>query len=193
MMNETGGLSEQILNVATDLFVQKGYHGLSMREIAEALGVTKAAIYYHYKDKEELFYAILIKNLEEMGVVLDRVCSAPVSASEKINQFVHFVLGQAGSQRAIIRLSSQEFSQLNPELRNAFDQQYREKFIGKIGSILNEGMQNGEFRAIQPEIIVWALLGIMFPYFYPGHFGNLPVPRATIEEIIAIYIKGISA
>jgi DNA-binding transcriptional regulator YbjK len=47
-------LRQQILSTAKILFIQQGYHGLSMRQIAEALGVSKAALYYYFRDKEEL-------------------------------------------------------------------------------------------------------------------------------------------
>ncbi|MBK9209973.1 MAG: helix-turn-helix transcriptional regulator [Anaerolineales bacterium] len=52
------GLREQILDTAKSLFMQQGYHGLAMRQISEAVGVSKAALYYHFKDKEELFLAM---------------------------------------------------------------------------------------------------------------------------------------
>jgi len=54
---------QQILHEATRLFVDRGYHALSMREIAEAVGVSKAGLYYHFEDKEDLFLAILTNNL----------------------------------------------------------------------------------------------------------------------------------
>ena len=44
---------QEILAQARHLFLEQGYHGLAMRSIAEAVGVTKAALYYHFKDKEE--------------------------------------------------------------------------------------------------------------------------------------------
>lgn len=48
---------ERILEVATDLFMKKGYHGTAMDEIARKLGVSKAALYVYFKDKEELLIA----------------------------------------------------------------------------------------------------------------------------------------
>lgn len=45
---------EQIRDVALELFAEQGYEKTSLREIAERLGVTKAAVYYHYRTKEEI-------------------------------------------------------------------------------------------------------------------------------------------
>jgi AcrR family transcriptional regulator len=50
----TGDTRSRIKAVALDLFLEQGYEGTSLREIAERLGVTKAALYYHFKSKDEI-------------------------------------------------------------------------------------------------------------------------------------------
>ena len=72
------GLREQILISAKSLFIQQGYHGLAMRQISEELGVSKAALYYHFKDKEELFLAILRGNLDELERAIDDIQSKQI-------------------------------------------------------------------------------------------------------------------
>ena len=52
-------LRQQILAKATSLFVVYGFNGVSMREIAAEAGLSKAGLYYHFKDKRDLFLAIL--------------------------------------------------------------------------------------------------------------------------------------
>jgi AcrR family transcriptional regulator len=186
------GLREQILAMAQSLFIQHGYHGLAMREISEAVGVSKAALYYHFKDKEELFLEILRVYLDEVESAIDSILSRPVTCGEQISLFVEYILEQPAEQRAITRLASQEISQVSVESRKAFNQLYREKFIDKLKLILQTGMERGEFRRVKPEVATWALLGIMYPYFYPAHTGSAPLSAETIGEIVAIYINGIS-
>ena len=54
----------RIMDAARDLFVEKGYQHVSMRHIAKELKYSHGAIYYnHFQNKEELFYAILLKNI----------------------------------------------------------------------------------------------------------------------------------
>ncbi|GMV34637.1 MAG: hypothetical protein AMXMBFR60_24660 [Chloroflexota bacterium] len=191
MANTATGLDEQILETAKDLFINKGYHGLSMREISDALDVSKAALYYYFKDKEELFLAILKVYLDDMSAALDRIQSEAAPRREQIRHFIEYVLAQPSKQRATIRLASQEIVHLTPKARKAFDALYREKFVGKVQSILQQGMDNGEFRKMRAEAAVWGLLGIMFPYFYPAHSGDSPVPDETIQEVATIFLDGI--
>lgn len=57
-MKPANSLKERILDLAVDLFVRQGYAETSMREIAEGLGVSKAALYYHYESKQDILLAL---------------------------------------------------------------------------------------------------------------------------------------
>jgi AcrR family transcriptional regulator len=185
-------LRTRILSTATGLFIQHGYHGLAMRQIAEALHVSKPALYYHFKDKEELFMAILTMYLGEMEKAIDRIMAEPGACREKVRDFMEYVLAQPTDQRAIIHLASQEVRQLSDPVRKSFGQIYQEKFIGKIEEILKAGMQSGELKPIEPTIATWTLLGIMYPYFYPARAGNGDLSEETIQQIVSVYLGGIT-
>jgi AcrR family transcriptional regulator len=185
------GMSEKILFTARGLFIRHGYHGLAMRQIAESLGVSKPAIYYHFKDKESLFLAILNDYLDAMETAIDRITSEPVSSREKIRQFMEYVLVQPSEQSAIIHLARQEMGQLSEPARRSFEQAYRRKFIGKIEAIFQTGMQQGEFKPIKPEVATWTLLGLMLPYFYPAYAKTSGLSTEVIQEITTVYLEGI--
>jgi AcrR family transcriptional regulator len=55
---ETASTRERILDVALELFIDQGYEGTSLRELAEKLGFTKAALYYHFASKEDILLAL---------------------------------------------------------------------------------------------------------------------------------------
>ena len=61
------GMHKRIMQEATLLFTRSGYNAISMREIAAACGITKAGLYYHFKDKEALIIAIMTDYLCEIG------------------------------------------------------------------------------------------------------------------------------
>ncbi len=185
------GLREQILVTAKSLFIQQGYHGLAMRQISEAVGVSKAALYYHFKDKEELFLAILSGYLNEIEAAIDEIMAKPVSSSEHIRLFAEYILKQPADQRAVTRLGSQEMSQLSAASRKNFGKIYHDKFIGKLIAIFKAGIESGEFQAFDAEVSTWALLGMMYPYFYPAHTGDSPLPTKTIHDIVNIYLNGV--
>ena len=72
---------ERIIEIAGKLFSQRGYDGVSMGEIAKAVGLTKAAIYYHFKDKKALYEAVILSRLDKLVERIERIDLAdPTSA-----------------------------------------------------------------------------------------------------------------
>jgi AcrR family transcriptional regulator len=67
---------QRILAVSAELFVEQGYDGTSLREIAERLGVTKAALYYHFSSKEQIFRALLEPAKDLIGQLHGRLEAA---------------------------------------------------------------------------------------------------------------------
>ncbi|HEY1740323.1 MAG TPA: helix-turn-helix domain-containing protein, partial [Acidimicrobiia bacterium] len=63
----------EILAVASELFTDKGYDATSLREIAERLGITKAALYYHFPSKEDILRALLEPIGAIVGELLERL------------------------------------------------------------------------------------------------------------------------
>jgi AcrR family transcriptional regulator len=55
----SGDTRERILAVANELFIEQGYEGTSLREIADRLDITKAALYYHFRSKDEILETLL--------------------------------------------------------------------------------------------------------------------------------------
>src|SRR6478752_2845422 len=56
----------RILAVARAAFIERGYADVSMQEIADAAGLTKAAIYYHFADKEQLFNQVFLDEVDRL-------------------------------------------------------------------------------------------------------------------------------
>jgi len=67
----------RIQAIALELFTEQGYDATSLREIAERLGVTKAALYYHFKSKEEIVESMMADHLVRLDEVLKEYESQP--------------------------------------------------------------------------------------------------------------------
>jgi AcrR family transcriptional regulator len=186
-------LRGDILQQATKLLLERGYRGLSMREIAEAVGVSKAALYYHFKDKEQLFLAILEKYLDQMAEELDEIRSRSEPSRRKISRFVGKILSRPAEQRAVIRLSSQELAHLSQAARKTFETSYHSKFIQKLEGMIKDGIDHGEIRRVDPHVAAWAILGMMYPYFYPAHSEELPPANQVAEDLVSIFLDGLAA
>ena len=120
----------RILDVALDLFVEKGFDGTSLREIAERLGLTKAAIYYHFASKDDILMALHMR-LHEFGKeALKRMVGEPVTV-QLWGSLLDEILGQMLAQRKIFlmhernqaaleKLHGKEHDAEHDDIQNAF-------------------------------------------------------------------------
>lgn len=72
-----GDTRERIQAIAVRLFADRGYDNTSLREIAEELGVTKAALYYHFKTKEELVSSLIGDLIEGLDAIIEWAAEQP--------------------------------------------------------------------------------------------------------------------
>lgn len=185
---DTGDMRARILEKATDLFVREGYNGISMREIAEACGLSKAGLYYHFKDKEDLFLAILEENLSQLSSLINDAQERGQTAAEQLQLFVRAIFTQLpAGRRSIIRLASQEMDKVSDEARTDFHQRYNQEFVGRIRAILEAGINAGEFRRLDPGLCAWALLGLMYPFMSQDH------PADAVALISTLFFNGLRA
>jgi AcrR family transcriptional regulator len=96
------GTRERILDVAGELFTDHGYDATSLREIADRLGFTKAALYYHFQSKEEILVALL----EPIDSLLDQFLERLESSGglEEWGEALGWVIGQMEANLALFRL-----------------------------------------------------------------------------------------
>jgi AcrR family transcriptional regulator len=189
---DTADLRTRILYSAQDLFIQHGFHGLAMRQIAEALDVSKAALYYHYRDKEELFVAILETYLSEMEATLINIQSDEETCRKRLQLFIQSILTQPVDKRAIMRLVSQEIGYISPSARKKIDRMYDKKFISKIRAIIRSGIESAELRQVDVEVATWSLLGMIYPYTFPSKPEGVRSPEKVTGEILSIYFRGVA-
>ena len=181
----------RILDAAAPLFVERGYQGVSMREIGEAVGITKAALYYHFKDKEELFMAILRESLDEITVILDESEAREATARGQIGRAMQGLFSLPAERRALIRVATQEMAHVSPEVRAAFNTVYQEKFVGRIVGMLRGGMARGEVKPLDPQLAAWLLLGMAYPFFNAPHMAVSATQGARV--LVDVFFEGLGA
>lgn len=81
---------QRILDVAAHLFATRGFAGTSIRDIADELGVTKAALYYHFESKEVLLKSIVAQAFAAVNVVLDE--QRNLTTREERDRFIRDVI-----------------------------------------------------------------------------------------------------
>ena len=181
---------DRIIEQATRLFVSRGYHAISMREIAEAVGVTKAALYYHFSHKEELFLAVLTASLARLEGIIHEARAADRTTREQVEAVVRGIFSQSPDQRAISRLARQEMATLSQPSLEQFGRLYQAKFIGQVEAILVEGVARRELRELDPRQATWLLLGMILPFLDTAHDLEVGAVDAAIALALTVFFEG---
>jgi AcrR family transcriptional regulator len=119
-MSERTNRRDLIIQNATNLFIEQGYTATSIRQIADAAGVTEAAIYYHFKDgKRELLQEVVECEMPDLMAAIDQ-CEDAASLEETIVKLLTY-LAQTGRERMNrMRWFMAEFPNLSAEERAMF-------------------------------------------------------------------------
>ncbi|MFK3983156.1 TetR/AcrR family transcriptional regulator [Micromonospora sp. NPDC050397] len=83
MSESTGSTRARIQAVALELFTEQGYEKTSLREISERLGVTKAALYYHFKSKDDIVNSFVEDRLGRLDALIELGKELPVDAATR--------------------------------------------------------------------------------------------------------------
>ena len=140
---------EKILAAALDLFVTRGYDGTTVDQIAEASGLTKGAIYFHFTNKADVLDALLDQVERHFVDPMDqRVRQAGPSARDKMVAFAHqqSELGLGRTKLAILAIrTSSDFSQQDSPFREKIRHIYR-RLYAILEDIIELGRAQGDFR-----------------------------------------------
>ena len=149
----------RILAESARIFRDRGYSQTSMEDLATALGVTKAAIYYYYKRKEEILFDICDQALEfayETTIVTD----SSMGAKERLERFVRGGVASIAENMAVFAVLFQETS-LRKEARARRIVSRQRKFEIAVQDIFEDGIKEGTFRAdLDPRLASLAVLGM---------------------------------
>lgn len=180
-------MRDRIIAEATDLFVARGYDGVSIRDIAAACGITSAALYYHFSGKPDLLRTVIAAYLDEVAAVLDAAGAAPGGAADRLERLLRDLASLPRERGAVLRLAMHDTTRLEPDARAAIAQDYERRFVGRIRSLIAEGMDAGELARHDPALVTWLLLGLLYPLASRGAGG---APDA-VDTLCSLALDGL--
>jgi AcrR family transcriptional regulator len=84
---------ERVLDTAAALFWEKGYAATTTREIAAAVGIQQASLYYHVASKEGLLYQLCVSSMEQLLADVERAVAQPGDSLDRLRVLIGAHLG----------------------------------------------------------------------------------------------------
>ncbi len=154
---------DKIIDIAIRTFAERGYKGVSMREIADELGITKAALYYHFPGKEEIFNACINHSVERILEGMETIANSDESVWEKIRALIHGMCNFSDVNPHLFMLFKKI---MNKEIDASFGVEILQDFFMRqkeaLQKIFDDGIRNKELRDdISPNLLSAAMMGMI--------------------------------
>lgn len=154
---------QQILKAARQIFARYGFSKTTMEDIAEAVEMGKASLYYYFPTKESLFKAAMAAEKDEFVRKAEKILEKQDSAIGKLYAYVEERLKFFQDLVNLGTLTVHSFLEKKSIFRELFDE-FGEQELKIIKNIVNEGKASGEFRSNLseqvPEILLHVLHGL---------------------------------
>lgn len=192
---------EELLDAAAKTFMDLGFNAASVDAIGDTLGVTKGFIYYYFKSKTDIFFAVQQRSMELTRQSIEPISKSNASATRRLHDMAVAHTMLITERLPYLRVAAQGL-ELHLASRTTADERASLEVITKLRDrnqqyyvkVLKDGMQSGEFRSLDPSISVKPLLGALnwtSRWYQPRPNETDADRRRLAEEIASFVVNGV--
>ena len=160
---------QKLLEVARELFAHKGLEATTMNDIAQASGRGRRTLYTYFRNKEEIYFAVIEEELERLSEKMDDVVMLDAEPVEKIFTLIYShlsIIRDTVARNGTLRAEFFRNIWMVEKVRKAFDEEEHRILL----QVLQEGVDKGQFRienvGLMADIIHYSVKGLEVPYIY---------------------------
>ena len=190
-MKATSPREEEILTAAARIFREKGYHGTSVRDIAESVGLLKGSLYHYIRSKEELLARLFEGALEETVHELEEIATREATPTERLGEMVRAYVRSVTANLDTVGLYLREWRSLPPPQLTRLRAR-RRAMRTLFETVLSDGQRRHEFAAGDPKISALAILGMcnwLYEWYRPR--GRLR-PEQLADELAVRALRSVA-
>jgi AcrR family transcriptional regulator len=180
------GTDRRILDAATELFSEKGYHGTSMREVAASVGIRAASLYNHYPGKEDLLVRIAAGVMEELLAGGRVAIAAHDDPPERLRALIVWHVTYHAEQRLRARIADEQLHAIAPERRGAV-LAVRDAYTALFKGILEDGRDRCGWHVPSVAVLTFGIGG-MCTFVDAWYREDGPLGAGEIAEMYADFV-----
>jgi AcrR family transcriptional regulator len=203
-LRDSDATRDALLAAGTELFAESGYDGVPVAAIAEKSGVNKAMINYHFGGKRQMYRAILHATFAEIVARAEKLPDSPGRAPDLLRDLVGLIADAAATRNPhfpaiMLREVLAGGQHLDREIIA-----YPLRVADVVRRIVERGVREGSFRAVDPLLTHLSLVGSLLFFFASGRLrgrifaeghlsGKAPEAAAYVKHIQDLIIHGLAA
>lgn len=189
MRIKTSAQADKVLDAAARLFASQRFHEVRMEDIAEEAGVGKGTIYRYFRDKEELYNALLIQASEQFAAELRDAMAESGEPRAQLEAMVAAILHHFDSHPHLLDLIQRAEVLAGPGKEFPW-QQTRMAMLKRVSDLFRSARQSGNFVIRDPDLAALMLLGGVRSVI---RFGKQPRPRDLAARIVDGFLNGVDS
>ncbi len=183
---------EEILTKAADVFEKKGYAQTTILDVAQALELSRSALYHYFKSKDEILEALVLEHTEHAAEHMEqRFARKDKSSSEQLRELLTNSINGRMTRGARLRVLDQLAAEMPPEIKQKFDHG-RRRFLDLYTRIIQKGIDAGELRPVDARTAALAILGIASWTSWWYSPAGRKSPEELAELLVDIAFHGIT-
>jgi AcrR family transcriptional regulator len=162
---------QEIITAAAQVFLEKGYHAATTRDIAAAVGIQQASLYYYISSKEELLYLIVREPVMRLADQLDTIVKAAWPTRQKIERGLQAHLAAFDDNYPHMCVFVQELHNVIPALQDTLrdlPQRYQQLWEDIIRQGIARGELRAEFDVTTTALMILGMCNWMFRWYRKG-------------------------
>ena len=182
---------DDVLDVAARLFAEKGFAATSVREVAEGAALTKAGLYYHIREKEDLLFRICEHTISTILQEAEPAIAASTSAPDRIRAVIAVHLGFFHRHPDNVVVLKGETGQLSAPRRKAIVVLERQ-YLDLIRKVILDGQRAGTFGNGDATVLAFSLLSMLNgldAWYDPA--GRI-APAELTRQIGDLFLRGVA-
>jgi AcrR family transcriptional regulator len=182
---------ERILDEARSRFLAKGYAETSMQEIADAIGLTKPALYYHFKDKQDLLLAVLGREMDEALRIFQESLTTDRTLGQRLERGATWTFSRINGDLG--RLMA-DMHRVLPADRVQEFKCARPMPVDMVRRILDEAKANGEVGCdIDTALLAQLYVGMLFGQLTIHHSEDRKNidPERLAKVVARVFMEGV--
>jgi AcrR family transcriptional regulator len=191
-MTHDGGGKDSILETSGKLFNEKGFKGVSIRDIAQACGMTNAALYYHFKNKDDLFLEVLQQNHARATAVLDEAARSGGSLRSRLKQLTHSYFEVMLAQRQSMHMLWRDLKHLDDARASKLYTDMRTGFMQPLQQLIESAQSAGEIVGGDAQLYARLLHGMLIALTFEGRKNSkAQVSANEVDALVKVFLDGV--
>lgn len=148
------------MEAAANLFAERGYSGTNLQDIADALGMSRPGLYYHFSSKEKLLHAMAEEiTLQPLQMATEAQRRSPENPAEALREMMASNVRWLLTHGQLFRVLDRSENDLPAELRERHDHAKR-AMLDNLVALIERGILTGQFRPVDATVAAFAMIGM---------------------------------